>query len=69
MQEAEAAASASAAELADIRAKATFILSHLQQPVSDDVNSAEEPLMMQCYLQCYLQCTMCRPWSVRKSAG
>jgi hypothetical protein len=35
MQEAEAAAIASAAELADIRAKATFILSHLQPPVSD----------------------------------
>jgi hypothetical protein len=34
MQEAEAAALASAAELADIRAKATFILNHLQPPVS-----------------------------------
>lgn len=34
MQEAEAAAIASAAALADIRAKATFILNHLQPPVS-----------------------------------
>lgn len=34
VQEAEAAAIASAAELEEIRAKATFILQHMQPPVS-----------------------------------
>lgn len=46
LQEAEAAAVAAAAELAEIRAKASFILNHLQPPVSAAAYVQSWPLLL-----------------------